>query len=157
VRDLVHGSRAQPAANLVLIPASAVFLAWTGRVLSARRIAWRSLVPFAVLGAALLALSLIVAAVYVPHLFSAYASRYGVIGAVLAMISALFALMVVLVACVALGREVADELDRIARGGRPPPDEIKREWDVMIEQARSRWQTLRARIDHVRRRDEQRP
>jgi uncharacterized BrkB/YihY/UPF0761 family membrane protein len=109
VRDLVHGSRAQPAANLVLIPASAVFLAWTGRVLSARRIAWRSLVPFAVLGAALLALSLIVAAVYVPHLFSAYASRYGVIGAVLAMISALFALMVVLVACVALGREVADE------------------------------------------------
>jgi membrane protein len=116
-----------------------IFLAWSGRVLSARRLEWRSLLPFAIVGAGVLALGLIGAAVYVPHLFSSYASRYGVIGAVLAMISALFALMVVVVASAAIGREVSEELDRIGRGERPPDDEVRREWDAVIDEARSRW------------------
>ena len=70
VRELLDGGRVQVVASLVLIPAWVIFLAWSGRVLSARRIAWRSLVPFAIVGAGLLALGLIGAAVYVPHLFS---------------------------------------------------------------------------------------
>ena len=53
--------------------------------------------------------------VYVPHLFESYATRYGVIGAVFAMISALFCVMVVVVASAALGREVGDELARIRK------------------------------------------
>ena len=153
IRSLLDGGRVQVVASLVLVPAWALFLAWSGRVLSARRIAWRSLVPFAIVGAVLLALGLIGAAIYVPHLFSSYASRYGVIGAVLAMISALFALMFVVVASAAIGREVSEELDRIGRGERPPDDEVRREWDAVIDQARSRWQTLRERIEHIRRND----
>src|SRR5947209_12556173 len=81
IRGLLDGGRIELIANLVLVPVSAIFLAWSGRVLSDGRIEWRSLLPFAILGAALIAVCLIVAAVYVPHLFSSYASRFGVIGA----------------------------------------------------------------------------
>ena len=90
------------------------------------------------------------AAVYVPHLFSTYATRYGVIGAVVAIISALFAVMVVVVASAAAGREVRDELDRIRRGERPAEDEVRNQWDQVIGQARSRWDTLRAPIQERR-------
>ena len=54
----------------------------------------------------LLALCSVGATVYVPHLFSSYATRYGVIGAVFAMISALFIAMVVVVGSAAAGREI---------------------------------------------------
>jgi hypothetical protein len=47
---------------------------------------------------------------------------HGVIGAVFAMISALFCVMVVVVGSAAAGREVDDELDRIRRGERPAED-----------------------------------
>ena len=98
-------------------PLTAVFLVWSGRVLSARRLARRDLIPFGILGAVLLALYSVGATVYVPHLFSTYATRYGVIGAVFAMISALFCVMVVLVGSAAAGREVRDEA-RPQRAGR---------------------------------------
>ena len=109
-------SRLELTAALLAVPLSAVFLVWSGWILSAKRIARQALVPFAVLGSALLAIYSIGAAVYVPHLFSTYATRYGVIGAVFAMISTLFCVMVVLVASAAAGREIHDELDRIRRG-----------------------------------------
>ena len=98
------------------------------------------------------ALTLIAAGVYLPHLFNSYAARFGVAGAVLAMISALFALMLVVVGSAAVGREVSDELGRIGRGERPPEDEVRCEWDALIGEARSRWRTLRDRIDGARRR-----
>lgn len=154
IRGLLNGGRLELAASVVLIPASAIFLAWSGRILSARRIGWKVLMPFAIVGAVLLALCVIVTAVYLPRLFSSYASRYGVIGAVLAMISALFALMLVVVASAAIGREISEELARIGRGERPPEDEVRREWNAVIDQARSRWQTLRERIDHFRSHDQ---
>ena len=81
---------------------------------------------------------------------STYATRYGVIGAVFAMISALFCVMVVVVASAAAGREVHDELDRIQRGERPAEDEVRRQWDQVIGEARSRWETLRAQIQKRR-------
>jgi membrane protein len=92
------------------------------------------------------------AVVYVPHLFSTYSTRYGVIGAVFAMISALFCVMVVIVGSAAAGREVRDELDRIRRGERPAEDEVQRQWDAITTQARSRWDTLREQIQERRRR-----
>jgi membrane protein len=153
IHDIAGGGHAQVAANLVVIPATALFLAWSGRTLSAKRLEWRRLLPFAILGAVLFAICLVAAGVYLPHLFSSYASRFGVIGAVLAMISALFILMVVLVASAAIGREVSEELGRISRGERPPDDEVRREWETMLDEGRSRWQTLREQIDHIRRRD----
>jgi uncharacterized BrkB/YihY/UPF0761 family membrane protein len=155
VSGWIHGAVDHPrlgiGANLVMMPVSAVFLVWSGWVLSAHRITWTSLLPFAILGAALLAIYLTAAAVYMPHLFSSYATRYGVIGAVLAMISALFCVMVVVVAAAAMGREVFEELGRIRRGVRPADDEVRREWDALIAEARSRWRTLRDQIDRHRR------
>jgi len=153
IRSLVDNGHIEVAANIALIPVSALFLAWSGRLLSARRLDWRSLAPFAVFSALLLAAYSIGASVYVPHLFSVYASRYGAIGAVLAMISWLFAVMLVLVASAAVGREVSDELARIRRGERPPEDEVRREWNAAIDEARLRWHTGREWVDRVRRRD----
>ena len=140
-------------ATLVALPIGFVFLWWTGRVLSAGRIARRDLLPFAVIAAVLTAAYGVAATVYVPHLFSSYATRYGVIGAVFAMISALFCAMVVLVASAAVGREVGDELRRIGRGERPADDEVRREWDAVIAEARSKWDVAR---DDLRGRRERR-
>jgi uncharacterized BrkB/YihY/UPF0761 family membrane protein len=137
-------------AALLALPLSAVFLIWSARVLSAKRIERHDLLPFGIVGAALLAVYSVGAAVYVPHLFSIYTTRYGVIGAVFAIISALFCVMVVVVGSAAAGREVRDELDRISRGEKPAEDEVRRQWDQVIGDARSRWDTLREQI-HERR------
>jgi uncharacterized BrkB/YihY/UPF0761 family membrane protein len=142
---LGHG-RLELTAALLATPLSALFLLWTGWVLSAKRITRRDLVPFATIGSALLAVYSVGAAVYVTHLFSTYATRYGVIGAVFAMISALFSIMVIAVGSAAAGREVRDELDRIGRGERPAEDDVRRQWHEITAQARSRWDTLRAQI-----------
>ena len=143
-------SRLELAPTLLATPLSAVFLVWSGWVLSAKRIERQDLLPFGIVGAAALAVYSVGAAVYVPHLFSTYATRYGVIGAVFAIISALFCVMVVVVGSAAAGREVRDELDRIRRGVRPAEDEVRRQWDQVIGDARSRWDTLRAQM-HERR------
>jgi uncharacterized BrkB/YihY/UPF0761 family membrane protein len=146
-------SRLDLTATLLATPLSAVFLVWSGRVLSAKRIERPDLLPFGIVGAVLIAVYSIGAAVYVPHLFSTYTTRYGVIGAVFAIISALFCVMVIVVASAAAGREVRDELDRIQRGERPAEDEVRRQWDQVTGEARSRWDTLRAQI-HERRHKE---
>ena len=150
IHNAVDDTHFQVAANVVVLPLSAVFLVWSGWILTAKRITRRTLAPFGVVGAVLLALYSTGAAVYVPHLFSSYATRYGVIGAVFAMISSLFCVMVVVVASAALGREVDDELARIRKGERPRDDEVREEWDAMIAQTRSHWAVLREQIDRRR-------
>jgi uncharacterized BrkB/YihY/UPF0761 family membrane protein len=146
---LIHGalgrSDLELTATLLTTPLTAAFLYWSGRVLSAGRIPKPQLVPFALIGAALLAIYSVGAVVYIPHLFSSYATRYGVIGAVFAMISSLFCIMVVLVGAAAAGREVAEELDRIRKGERPADDDVRRQWDEVTAEARLRWDTLRSR------------
>ena len=148
-REIGH-SRVQVGANLLLTPVTAIFLAWSGHALTAKRIPLRSLVPFAIVASLALAVYFAGAAVYLPHLFSSSATRYGVIGAVFAMISALFGFMVALVASSALGRELFEELNRIRAGERPPDDAVRREWDTLIHEAGIRWETLRDRIDRIR-------
>ena len=143
IHSALGRSRLELGAALVDAPVTAVFLLWSGWMLSAKRIARRDLLPFAILGAVLLAVYSVAATVYVPSLFNTYATRYGVIGAVFAMISALFVVMVVLVGAAAVGREVALELDRIRRGERPAEDEVRRQWDTLTADAKSRWQTVR--------------
>jgi len=138
-------------AALLALPLSAVFLVWSGWVLSAKRIERQDLLPFGIVGSALLAAYSVGAAVYVPHLFDTYATRYGVIGAVFAMISTLFCVMVTLVVSAAAGREVHDELDRIQRGERPAENEVRRQWDQVIGEARSRWDTRRVQMQERRR------
>jgi uncharacterized BrkB/YihY/UPF0761 family membrane protein len=144
-RAALGHSTLELSATLVVMPLSAVFLGWSGWILSARRIARRDLLPFACIGAVAMAAYSVGATAYVPRLFSTYATRYGVIGAVFALISALFCVMFVLVASAAAGREVERELDRIRRGERPADDEVRREWDAITAAARSRWRVLRAR------------
>jgi YihY family inner membrane protein len=155
VSGLIHAalgrSRLELTAALLAAPLTAAFLLWSGRVLSARRIPRRDLFPFAILASVLLAACSVGAAVWVPHLFDTYATRYGVIGAVFAMISWLFCLMVVVVGSAAAGREINEELGRIRRGERPADDEVQRQWNEVTGEARSRWQTLREQI-HERRR-----
>jgi membrane protein len=148
----VDAGRFDLVASVIIVPLTFVFLVWSGWVLSAKRIPRADLVPFGIVGAVLLGIYSVGATVYVPHLFSTYASRYGVIGAVFAIISTLFCVMVVLVGSAAVGREVTDELGRIRRGERPPDNEVRREWDALIEEARLRWATLREEIERRRRR-----
>jgi uncharacterized BrkB/YihY/UPF0761 family membrane protein len=121
-------SQLELSAALLSTPVTVIFIAWSGRVLSVNRIARPDLMPFAILGALLLAAYSVAATVYVPHLFDTFATCYGVVGAVFAMISALFCVMVVLVGSAAAGREVNDELDRIRRGEKPAEDEVRRQW-----------------------------
>jgi uncharacterized BrkB/YihY/UPF0761 family membrane protein len=146
----VGRSRIQVGANLLVVPLTAIFVVWSGRVLSAKRIALRSLVPFAIVASLALSVYFAGSGVYVPHLFSSYATRYGVVGAVFAMISALFGFMLFLVASAALGREVVDELNRIRVGERPPDDEVRREWDALIREARSRFELVQGHVDRIR-------
>ena len=155
ITGLLHSalgrSRLELTAALLSVPLAAVFLLWSGWLLSAKRISRRDLVPFALLGSVLFGVYSVGATVYVPHLFSTYATRYGVIGAVFAMISAFFCIMVVLVGSAAAGREVHDELGRIRRGERPAEDEIRRQWDEVTAQARLRWETVRVQVQERRR------
>ena len=154
VSGLIHNelgrSRLELSAALLSTPLTVVFLVWSGRALSAKRLGREQLMPFGILGAVLLALYSVGATVYFPHLFSSYATRYGVIGAVFAMISALFILMFILVISAAAGREIRDELDRIRRGEKPAANEIERQWDEVTAQARLRWETLRTQIQERR-------
>jgi uncharacterized BrkB/YihY/UPF0761 family membrane protein len=143
--------RFELGASLLVAPLTAVFLVWSGWVLSARRLERRDLLPFGVIGSVLIAAYSVGATVYVPHLFNTYATRYGVIGAVFAMISTLFCVCLVLVGSAVLGREVSDELGRIRRGERPPDHEVRREWDNVIGELRARWTAARGRIDRRRR------
>ena len=156
VIGVIHGvlgrGRLELSAALLATPVVALFLLWSGRVLTAGRLTRQHLTPFAILGSVLLAAYSVGATVYMPHLFNTYATRYGVIGAVFAMISALFAVMVVVVGSAAAGREVHDELDRIRRGEKPADDEVRRQWDEVTAEARSRWDTLRVRVSERRRR-----
>ena len=139
-------------ATLLDVPVSALFLGWSGWVLSAKRIRREALIPFALVGSVALAVYSVGAAVYLPHLFSTYSTRYGVIGAVFAMISALFCVMVAVVGSAAAGREIHDELERIRRGDTPAEDEVRRQWGEVTAEARSRWETLRQQIQERRHR-----
>ena len=115
-------------------------------MLSGKRIRREELLPFAVLGAVLLSMYMLAADVYLPNLFSTYATRYGVIGAVFALISALFCVMTLVVVSAAAGREVHVELQDIRAGRRPPADEVRRQWQDLVAEIRSHWKTRRTRV-----------
>jgi membrane protein len=145
IRAALGDSTLELTATLIVMPLSAIFMVWSGWILSGKRIARGELVPFGVIAAVATAVYSVGANVYVPRLFSTYATRYGVIGAVFAIISTLFCVMVVIVASSAAGREVQDELGRIRRGERPADDEVRRQWNEVTAEARLRWEGWRER------------
>nr|WP_241681614.1 YhjD/YihY/BrkB family envelope integrity protein [Streptomyces sp. CB01881] len=154
VQAVIDGRPLGLGAAVVEAPLTAALLIWSGRLLSAGRIPRLDLLPFGLIGAVLLSAYSVAMSVYLPRLFNSYTVRYGAIGAVFAMLSALFGAMFATVASAALGREVQDELDRIGRGERPPDNEVRQEWDTVLRQARSRWQTTRGQtvVDRLTRR-----
>lgn len=119
----------------VLAFVSIVFVIWSGVLLSNRRITRRELLPAAIVVAAVGGLLAFGGDIYVPRLFNSYANRYGAVGAVFALISWLFVLMVGLVSAVAVGREVSLELDAIQRGEKPSSEQIQAEWAIVRRQA----------------------
>ncbi|MEU3844758.1 YhjD/YihY/BrkB family envelope integrity protein [Streptomyces sp. NPDC028635] len=131
---------------------TSLFLMESGWLLSAKRIARRELLPFAVTGAVLTTVYSWGAGLYLPHLFNSYADRYGVVGSVFALLSALFAVMFVLVASAALGREVGHELGRIRQGLQPSEHEVRQQWAGVVEHTRSRWRAARDDASRRRRR-----
>jgi uncharacterized BrkB/YihY/UPF0761 family membrane protein len=147
IHAVVGRGRLELVAALLVMPLTAVFLVWGGWILSAKRIGWHDLLPFGVIASILTTAYSVSATVYVPHLFSSYATRYGVIGAVFAMISKLFCVMIVVVGSAALRREVGDELGRIRRGERPPDHDVRRQWDNGLGAIRSHWRGASERID----------
>jgi len=155
ISGLLHAgldrTRLEIGAALLVAPLTVVFLAWSARTLTAKRLVRADVLPFAIIGAVLIGLYSVAATVYLPRLFNTYATRYGVIGAVFAMISALFCIWLVFVIATAAGREVRDELARIQRGEKPAEDEVNRQWQEITAQARSRWDTLRDRLEERKR------
>jgi uncharacterized BrkB/YihY/UPF0761 family membrane protein len=118
----------------VLVVAALVFVVWSGEILTNHRVTRRQMMPAAILVVALSTLFAIGGDIYVPRLFNSYADRYGALGAVFALISWLFVLMVALVAAVAVGREVWAELEAIGRGDRPSNEQIEAEWATVRAQ-----------------------
>ena len=151
VTGVVGAESGNGLVHVVALVASVVlavgFLVWTGRLLSARRVSSADLLPFAILVAAGLAIYGVVSDVWIPRLFNTYAARYGVIGATFAIISALFGAMFVVVVMTAIGREITEELARLRRGERPPPDAVRKEWDAMIAAARGRRDQFREQAE----------
>ncbi|MFS4097414.1 YhjD/YihY/BrkB family envelope integrity protein [Streptomyces sp. AF1A] len=150
LQALPADSRAHLTSVAGELPVTALFLVWSGVLLTARRVGWRDLVPFGLAGAVATAAYSVGATIYLPILFNSSVRRYGVVGAVFAMVSALFAVMLLVVGAAVLGREVRDELARIARGERTPDDEVRRQWNSLLEQTRSRWRTVRRHVKHRR-------
>ncbi|MCX4760442.1 YihY/virulence factor BrkB family protein [Streptomyces sp. NBC_01275] len=150
---LLDGTGLGLAATACEVPVTTAFLVWSGWILSAKRISRPDLLPFGVAGAVLTAAYSVGAGIYLPRLFNSYAARYGVVGAVFAMISALFAAMLVMVGSAALGREVRDQLGRIRQGQRPSDHEVRRQWDSLVEQTRSRWRTAREQVSRRQTKD----
>ena len=83
------------------------FVIWSGVLLSNRRLTRHDLLPAAILVAAVGLVLAFAGDIYVPRLVNSYAGRYGAVGAVFALISWLFVVMVGLVAAAAIGREVS--------------------------------------------------
>ncbi|MET8572316.1 hypothetical protein [Streptomyces sp. NPDC004783] len=142
------GGRLGLAAAVCEVPVTTAFFTWSGWILSAKRLAGATLLPFAVSAAVLTAAYSVIATVYLPRLFNTYASRYGPAGAVFGMASALFGAMLILVVSAALGREVRDELVRIRQGRHPSHDEVRHQWANILEQTRSSWRTVRRQPPH---------
>lgn len=151
VVSLIDVGPREMLATIAVIPITFAFFIWSAMTLSSGRLKASDVIPFAAVAAVLLALYEFGASFYTPTAFNSYASRYGVIGVVFAMISALFGLMLAIVASAAVGREVRVELDNIRDGIRPSDDEIKKQWDIVIEGARIRRDAVREQLGRLRR------
>lgn len=107
---LLSAVRGAPAATAVILALrfAAGFVLWLVLqwLLLSRRIPWRSLRLAAVTAAAGQVLFSFVSAIYMPHLIARDASRYGIIGVTLALLSWLIAIAFGIVAVAVVGAEL---------------------------------------------------
>jgi len=96
---------------------------WLGTwLLLTRRVAWRLLLPGAVVSALAQTIVSTAGATYVPHLIERNTERYGVIGVAIAIISWLVILSLMVVASAVVGAELGAALAQ--RDGRAEPDQL---------------------------------
>ena len=151
LHSVIGGSRLELVATLLSVPAAAVFLVWSGGVLSAKRIAREDLLPFGVLGAVVLARVLRrrdgLRPAPVQHVRHALRrDRRGLRDDLRALLRH------------GRGRRVGGGGPggrRRARAHparrRPAEDEVRRQWDEVTAEARTRWDSLRVSVDQRRR------
>jgi membrane protein len=87
-------------------------------LLTAKLIAWRRLLPQALLTAVALFALAVAAAIYLPRAVASASSEFGILGVAFTLLSLLFAIALVLVVTAALGATLAAS---------PPPDERRAE------------------------------
>jgi membrane protein len=92
----------------VSIALSTLLWLWTPWLLVARRIAWRRLLPQAILTTVGLAGVTVAAAIYLPRAFASASEQFGILGVAFTLLSLLFALSFVLVVAAALGATLVE-------------------------------------------------
>jgi membrane protein len=116
---LVRGGPLRNAIAVLLSLAwSLVFFTWTPYVLTGYRVHWRRLLPIGVLTTGGLALFVLASGVYMPHLISDKAQRYGLIGVTFALLSWLLVGGFVIVAAAVIGSELSETPSRTFRRAR---------------------------------------
>jgi membrane protein len=93
--------------------------------LVAKRIAWRRLVPQALLTAIALDALTIAGAIYLPRAFESASQEFGVLGVAFTLLSLLFSIALCLVGAAAIGATIADAGDDVVVLG--PADRITRD------------------------------
>lgn len=99
-------------ALVIALTGGFVLWVWTPFVLLGGRVAWRKLVPTAILTSLSMTALNIGSIVYMPDAISSAADRYGPIGIAISLLSWLVAAGFVLVACAAVGAVLGGERDR---------------------------------------------
>lgn len=107
----------------VALAGSALLWLFTPYVLLAKRIAWRRLLPSALLTSAGMTGLSVASVVYMPDSIAESADRYGSIGIAIALVSWLVGAGFVLVACAAVGAILGGETDAPPRAPEPPARE----------------------------------
>jgi membrane protein len=108
--SLLKGSVDSGAVRLLLalasIPLAFAFWLWTPRILVGARVGLRRFVPVASLTTIGMTIAALATPVYMPHLVSHNAARFGVIGVAFALLSWLFVIALVAVVGIVLGRQI---------------------------------------------------
>jgi membrane protein len=110
-------SRGLPATarDLTRLGLAIVFYAWSPYVLLGRQIAARQLIPPASITALAMGVLTVCAPLYVPHVASASARSYGLVGFAFALITWLFVQALVMLACAVAGAVFGERMPRTGR------------------------------------------
>ncbi|HEX4804271.1 MAG TPA: YhjD/YihY/BrkB family envelope integrity protein [Conexibacter sp.] len=107
-------------ALVILLAGDAVVWLWSPWILLARRIAWRRLVPTALLTAVALTAISVGSVVWMPRAIGRSAAHYGPIGIAIALVSWLVGIGFALTICAGVGAVLGEQLEAPEAGGPAP-------------------------------------